>query len=593
MFDVNTKSELEPLMQKLISEKEAAFNFQKRRHDEWDENYTLYRNKVIINRLTQRQSVNIPIMKETVKTLLARLDDPPDVVFQELNNNKEKEIILNELWNHYYDILNFEGLDVQDKKNVLLYGRTFKKLNFLNGDFDCDVLDVKDVLIDPKVNPLNIDTARYLIHQNIFRTLREILADEKYNEEGKKELRNFLLTKEGIVLDDQNREFLEEKIERLKTMGAGDYADLEEILGSGDVIVALSEHYSYLWDEKEKQFKLYVMVYADDNILLFKKPLKEVLGIDFYPFVSWADDLETLDFWSDGVADIVRIPNKILNAWFSQLVENRTLRNWGMQFFDATHKDWLPQSFEAQPWGWYPVPGNPNELIKRVDVPDLKESLPEMEYLTKIIERATAATAIEKGITEKKQITLGEVELLAGRAIKRIVSTIKIFYRRAWKEFAMKWYKILDANVVPSQTIKIYKMSYKGNFFKKEAKPKDWKSKAGYGYKVKVTSSSEQMAETTSEIQKLIAIRAQFPENLALQKIIQKRILEIAKLTPEEIKEITAFEEEKMKETLAPSIPLAPIPSPSPKVTAETEDEESIKRLKSLRNTIGKALTYA
>ena len=66
------------LITKLNTNKDAAFKFQQRRHSDWNENYTLYRDKVIINRLTQRQSVNIPLIKETLRTILAQTDDAPD-----------------------------------------------------------------------------------------------------------------------------------------------------------------------------------------------------------------------------------------------------------------------------------------------------------------------------------------------------------------------------------------------------------------------------------------------------------------------------------------------------------------------------------
>jgi hypothetical protein len=37
--------------------------FRERRHSQWALNYELSRDTVIVNRLTQRQSVNVPYMK--------------------------------------------------------------------------------------------------------------------------------------------------------------------------------------------------------------------------------------------------------------------------------------------------------------------------------------------------------------------------------------------------------------------------------------------------------------------------------------------------------------------------------------------------
>src|SRR3990167_4056225 len=319
----------DPFLTKIQKEREAGFAYQKRRHEMWDENYTLYRDTVQINRLTQRQSVNIPLMKETIKTLLAEMDEAPDVVFEELDNDLEKEYVLNEYWSWNMDELNFEGMDMQDKKNVLLYGRSFMKLNFFDNKFDAEVLDIYDILVDPKTNPLNIESAKYLIHQNIFRSLKEILADEKYDEKAKEKLKEHFLFGEGLVIGDKNREALEVKKERMALMGSEDFADIDKLLAGGDTVISLSEYYTTEFEDDK--FIRYVAVLAEDNIVLYKEPLEKALGVDFWPFTTWAEDLEVSDIWSDGEADVVRTINKVLNAWFSQTIENRSYRNFGMR----------------------------------------------------------------------------------------------------------------------------------------------------------------------------------------------------------------------------------------------------------------------
>src|SRR3990167_10795145 len=98
------------LVSKLTKEKEAARKYQERRHEEWNDNYELNRNKVQTNRLTQRQAVTIPLMKETNKTLLSKIDDPPEIEWKELSGRKEKEIVLQERWNYDYDRLGLESI---------------------------------------------------------------------------------------------------------------------------------------------------------------------------------------------------------------------------------------------------------------------------------------------------------------------------------------------------------------------------------------------------------------------------------------------------------------------------------------------------
>jgi hypothetical protein len=48
----------------LLQDFQADIRYRERRHPQWTDNYLLYRDTLITNRLTQRQSVNVPLMKE-------------------------------------------------------------------------------------------------------------------------------------------------------------------------------------------------------------------------------------------------------------------------------------------------------------------------------------------------------------------------------------------------------------------------------------------------------------------------------------------------------------------------------------------------
>jgi len=547
MAELTTKVRDEAI-ERFKNERKAAQDYQIRRHIQWNENYKLYRDFVDINRLTQRQSVNIPLMKETIKTLLAGMDEAPDIYFVNLNNEKEKEYILNEFWLYDSDRVNLDGIDIQDKKNVLLYGRSFIKLNFIDG-FEPEVLDIYDIIVDPKTNPLKLETARYLIHQNIFRPLEAILNNDKYTKEGKDKLKTYLYSKKGLIASGDNRVELEKKKERLRDMGAEDYSSIDDLLGGFDVIVSLCEHYTTEWNKEKKEFVRYVQVIAEDSSILFKDTLENVLGIKKWPFTTWTADIEVSDFWTDGEADVIRQINKVLNAWISQGIENRTYRNFGMNYYDASNaKGFNPKSFTPEPWGWYPVPGNPNEIIKRVDVLPLTDSIEDMRFLIGLAEKATGTPAEGKGVTEKKRVLLGELEIVVGKAMERIKGTAK-FYRRARKELAEIWLAIIDANMINTETIKLFRTSYKGNIFIKDARPSDWRSKAGY--RVRITSSSEQDTNNAQTLQRMLAVKNEFPNNPAVQRIFKKRLLEVMDISQEEIKEIMDYD----KNVQAPQAP--------------------------------------
>ena len=76
----------------------------------------------------------------------------------------------------------------------------------------------------------------------------------------------------------------------------------------------------------------------------------------------------------------------------------------------------------------------------------------------------------------------------------------------------------------------------------------DWKSEVGY--EPLVQSSSEREQNDTKSIQKFMFILSQFPNNMALRKIAQKRELEILDLTPEELKQV---EEAEIQQPVIPA----------------------------------------
>ncbi len=535
MYEIPTTTE-DAKMLKLLNEKKSARDFQFRKHEDWNDNYSLYRNKVKMNRLTQRQAVNIPLMKETIKTLLSKVDDPPTVKFEELSGDDMKQIIYQEMWDSFFKEEHLEWKDILDKKNVFLYGLSTKSLNLKPGGIALEIEDVYDVIFDPLMRPLEIETARFIIRQNIFRPLRDVLADKRYDEKGKEALKHWTLSDKGIVQSGKNKQEWERRQERLKTMGVQNQEFA--LFAGGDVIVGLTEHFTQIWNLATQSFERRVIVYADDSIELLDKPLKELVGIEEWPFEVWYEDPETNDVYPDGIADLVRTPNKVLNVWFSQLIENRTLQNFQMHWFDSTQQGYQPQTYEPGPGRMLPAPGDPNKTILPVQVNGLDETFNAMDYLTSVVERGTGATALEKGQSEQNAQTLGEVQILVGKATER-AKTMSKFYKGSWERIARKWDMMMQNNSFPRVTL--YKTGQSGKLYPKVVYSSDWKSKAGY--RATVASSSEQEADEIKNIQKFSMVMQQFPTNVALKKIFQQRELQLLDLSPQELKEVQDAED--------------------------------------------------
>jgi hypothetical protein len=537
---------LDPELEMLRLNKSSGYNYRQRRQEDWLENYTLYRDKVTYNRLTQRQSVNLPLMKLACLTNLKDIDDIPMIYFENLDNDKQAEVFQNEAWRVVGEENDFELQDIVDKKQEWLYGRTFDQWQIVDGKIKMTVQDPEDILIDRFCDPYNIHSSRFLIHTHIFVPLASLANNPDYDQARVRELQVYYASEQGIVKATDNLKMLTEKNRKLEEMGVPDVSS--PVLG--ETYVELSLHFVYREKEEGKEEQLWLYVECDDMQILMKKPLEEVIGEtedhfwrNHFPYNSWAGDLEKQDFWSDGRGDIVRTPNKVLNSWFSQLVENRTLRNFGMHYYDTTVEGFAPQTFSPIPWGWYGVPGKPEDVLKKVDIPDLSESLDEMSFLIEIVERATGATATQQGVQTERQITLGEVQLALSQAQEKSKSYSK-FYNRVWQERGVMFTKLVEAAHDKIDAFKIYKKGRNTDeIFSREISPKDWMTKAGS--RVRVWSQDEKNNQDVTALEKMNAVKVNMPDNPKVDEIYKRKLTEWAGFTPDEVNEVMDYEKQK------------------------------------------------
>src|SRR3990167_6973216 len=180
MVDNIFEENLELMM--LLNNKETGYNYRERREEDRRENYELYLDKVTINRLIHRQSVNLPLMKTTLRTLLKDVDDMPVIVFENLDNDKQAEMFQNEYWKVTLEQNNAEIQDVVDKKQDFFFGRTFDSWQIEDGRIVFDVEDPEDILVDRFMNPYDLDSSRFLIHTHIFKPLSQLKNNSDYDQ---------------------------------------------------------------------------------------------------------------------------------------------------------------------------------------------------------------------------------------------------------------------------------------------------------------------------------------------------------------------------------------------------------------------------
>src|SRR6266404_1786493 len=303
------KVDYEKLTTQLDLNEQADFRYQQRRHEQWTENYQLYRDRVIINRLTHRQSINVPLIKGIIKTVLANTDEFPDIQFEELENKKDKEIIFNELWKDFVVTDRLELKDIIDKKQDFIYGKTWKKLNLVNGRLTTEIKEPFDILVDRYADPADLETADHLTEMGIFRTLDQLSENPSFDKAAVNRLKTTYATQKGLVKAEAVTQQMQDKAERMNQMGVPDAFHPQ----LGTTVVELKISLQKVFDLADQKQHWHVIVRCDSEILS-AKPLMELLRVDFLPYITWSDDPERLDHYPDGIADIARTPNKLLNA---------------------------------------------------------------------------------------------------------------------------------------------------------------------------------------------------------------------------------------------------------------------------------------
>jgi len=529
----------------------GAYEYRRRRHEDWDLNYALYRDKIPYNRLTQRQSVNIPLLRYIIKSALKEIDDPVDVYFKEKGNDKQKEIYLNMIWADVVREQKINIKDIVDKKQNFLTGRSTSGWNVENGKVVYEIDDTFDIFFDQYTDPTDVDnTCQFMEQRHIFVPLSS-LDSNMYSKKGITRLKEFYESEMGVVVSSFNNQSLREKNERMQNLGFSEVNNPE----LGETIIELRTSWVKLYSEKLDKTCIYQVVnspipYEDSSVLSFERQDK-VIGStsddywqDHFIKTTWADDVERNDMHTDGLADMIRPVAQVVNAWFTQVVENRTLKNFNMNYYDSGLENFVPKTFEAEPWGWYPIPVPPNkriqDVVMNVPVDDLSATLPELQWVIGLIEKAAATTTTQAGQVNERQVTLGEVEFALAEAKDRLKSVAN-YYLPAWEEKGLKFVKLLEAQ---KKNLNIFKTSadgYKGNTYNRDINVNEALTEKGYNCEVTFKSNVKDKAVETINV--LNAVKTAMPNNVPLMELYERKLLDLVPdLNPEEIKQVIDFQ---------------------------------------------------
>lgn len=412
----------------------VAQEFRRRRLIVIQKNEDLYFGKTNLA-LKERMNVPLPMMPGFVDSLLAKIDDPPKIHFDSIENVRAAKKNTAAWQKDSSAALGKWAMkDLGVKFLAILSGRGIYKYYASrdpNYKSNLEVVDYYDFLCEPNGGG-DLDNHMFQGQENIFKTKHDLIAGAKsgaYNGVMVQRLLNFASSNDFKEVENQ----YEEKQNRMKVLGL----DPESNNFVGQQIYSMVE---WVMVSPENGKKYYMLLEPRSGLWVRFQELKEVFSIDKGPWVSFATHYDPFNFWSQGPADIVRPIAESMNIIFNQYLENRQRRNFVTRAYDPeVFPDPSKLKFKADGLVRVKLPSGKSiaNSIYEFKVDEIEGNIDLLAYLNSFVGEKTGITPGSQGVAERDKkvgIFFGELQQVADR-----LGLHNKFYTQAWAELGHRY----------------------------------------------------------------------------------------------------------------------------------------------------------
>lgn len=351
MLDVSLEEKLktveipdEDLMKQIENEYKNALDYRKPVIVNWHLNEDIRYGKKPAT-LSGRSNVDLRLAHGFVITFLSKIKNSPKITFKAKKpSGIQKAKKVTAAWELESSATHedWEFKDLLAKSLAMCSGRSITKI-WANTPYrhNRKQVDHYDFLIDPLAGGYDINKARYLGEDNIFRSKYDLENSEKYNKEAVQKLIDSYSENQAVAIDNEYRE----KQNRLAVIGL----DINNFTPQKDGIFKLLEWYTTINGER-----YYVVCSLDKRIILYKSLLKEIVGVHGkdkqpkWPFTSWAYYPDEFNFWTEAPLDVVRENFQSRYLVINGALDNNEAKNRPMKSYDPnTYKN--PALLKYQP----------------------------------------------------------------------------------------------------------------------------------------------------------------------------------------------------------------------------------------------------
>lgn len=519
------------ILSQALKEYDKALKYRAQRIKSWHKNEDLYlqRKKASIQ---GRHNILLGEMQGFIDSLLSKIDDAPTIKFtptdeadirkaEKVSNAWEKDSSVNFGDWGYKDLLG--------KKQCGLYGRAIYKF-YAESDpkykANLVLVDVYDFLVDPLAGGEDLEKAKYLGHDNIFKSIYDLENDSRYDK------KQVLMAKLGLSRDEDKKDdnSQSEKSNRASILGlTPDKFQSEETLKlcewyttyKGTRYLIVFDHNSKKWLRCEKLKDIF-------------KTKEYSNGDPLWPVGSWATNPDMFEFWTPSPADQVRETIEAKSILISQAFDNRMYNNFGMKAYDLNMFP-NPALLEPRWGGLVPVSGRETgksvqEGIYEFKYPALGDTKTLYDILDTEKSKNSGITPATQGMAESNKrvgVMEGEMAMAADR-----MGLFNKSYARFWIQMGKRYLNGLKEHL--NEELAVRMIGGKGISWTKLIK-KDLDAE----FDIEISGTNAELAtDARLTKQKLVTLEAQMKNPKLNATALSRKILEIAGFEPNEISEL-------------------------------------------------------
>lgn len=524
------------IIQQIQREYTNAIDYRRPRIADWHANEDMLYGKKPIT-LSKRSNIDLRLMKGFEDTLLAKVKNPPYVKFgptEIADSLKAKKVTA--LWELESSPTQQDWAfkDLLEKKLALPSGRAIKKIYSTGEPYKHyrDSVDHYDFLIDPLAGGYDIEKARYLGQDNIFKSKYDLKNNKTYNQKEVTKLLESSNSNESDVTDNEYKE----KQNRHAILGLSN----SDYNAQSDGLYRLLEWYTTI-----EGVRYYFLVSLSKKVIIKKRLLEDIVGIHeedgqpLWPFSSWAYYPDMFNFWSPSPMDIVRENFQIRNIVINQAIDNNEARNKPMKSYDpAIYKN--PELLEYQSDRLIPTADNKDPkaglfIHPTESIYDPKALNDLLEDIAAKVTGVTPAMQASESNDQKVGIYFGNQQESANR-----MGLFDLSYSRSNSRDALLYLNNLKQNLDEDKAVKM---------IGENGVEWDVLCKEDLGeFDIEITGGSLQsQLDAMKAKQKNDFLNNQFKNQVANPKAIFEQQALIAGFTIDEIKKLLSNEEESEK----------------------------------------------